>query len=138
MAARGQHQCGNELPRIPHFRHDGKSVLAGKHHIEYDDIEAGGSSFQNVEGRFAGIGHLDLMAFGFQVEAQAVGKVQLVFHYQDATHLDIGSCSTKVLPRPGPSLSAQARPPCRLATERTMYRPSPVPGTRGAAGPRAR
>ena len=57
------------------------------------------------------------------------------FYYQDAAHGRMGSCMTKVLPRPGPSLSAQARPPWRLATERTMYSPRPVPLTRVAPGP---
>ena len=73
-----------------------------------------------LERRFAGVDHLHLVALGLQVEAQPFGEVLLVFDDQNAAHLAIGSCSTNVLPRPGPSLSAQARPPCRLATERTM------------------
>jgi len=43
-----------------------------------------------------------------------------------------------VEPRPGPSLSAQARPPWRLATLRTMNRPRPVPLMRAASGPGTR
>ena len=42
----------------------------------------------------------------------------------------LGSSSVNVLPWPGPSLSANARPPCFLATERTMNSPRPLPFAR--------
>ena len=92
----------------------------------------------NVERRLPGFRHLHLVALGFEVETQSFGQVPLVFHHQNAVHLATGNCSTNVLPCPGPSLSAQARPPCRLTTERTMYRPRPVPLTREASGPGTR
>ena len=97
-----------------------------------------GAGQQPFERGLPGLHHFHLIALGFQIETQALGQVLLVFDYQNSAHLAIGSCSTKVLPCPGPSLSAQARPPCRLATERTMYRPRPVPLTRAASGPGTR
>ena len=42
---------------------------------------------QQLEGRLAGIHDFDLIALGFEVEAQALGEVLLVFDYQDPVHL---------------------------------------------------
>ena len=39
MAARGQHQGGNELAGLPHFGHDGEAVLAGQHDVQHHDVE---------------------------------------------------------------------------------------------------
>ena len=61
--------------------------------------------------------------FGLTPGTRRTHEMLFVFHYQHAAHLvnfTIGSCKMNVLPRPGPSLSAHARPPCRLATDRTM------------------
>ena len=73
-------------------------------------LAAAASGLIQLERSFARFYHLDLVTLGFQVEAQSIGKVLLVFHYQDShsagrVHLMIGSSNTKVLPRPGPSLS---------------------------------
>ena len=43
--------------------------------------------FQCFQRGLAGLRHFHLVAFGLQVEAQAVGQVLLVFHYQDPAHL---------------------------------------------------
>ena len=58
----------------------------------------------------------------------------LVFDDEDAAHCggNTGSCTVNVLPRPGPSLSANTLPPWRATTDRTMKSPRPVPLTRVA------
>ena len=97
-----------------------EAVLAGQHDIEDYQVEARGAGLESIERGFARVRHVYLVAFRFQVEAQAFGQVLLIFHYEDARHLASGNCRTKVLPRPGPSLSAHTLPLWRLATERTM------------------
>ena len=88
---------------------------------------------QPLERGFAVIDDFGGIALGLEVEAQALGKVLLVFDDEHAlrgpAHASVafGSSSVKVLPCPCPSLSANARPPCFLATDRTMNRPSPLP-----------
>src|SRR5688572_20838312 len=82
------------------------------------------------------VDHFDIVPFGFEVEPQAIRQMLLVFHYEDAAHCCAsGSCRVNVLPRPFPSLSAKALPPCRSATDRTMNSPNPVPLTRSATLP---
>ena len=93
---------------------------------------------KQVQRGLAGFHYPHLIAFGLQIEPQTFGEMQFVFHYQDLSHLATGNRRKKVLPSPAPSLSDQARPPCRLATERTMYNPRPVPFTRDASGPGTR
>ena len=109
-------------------------VDARQHHVEDDQIEAGRVGRQPRERLFAGVDHLDVVLLGLEVEAQAVGEVLLVF--DDRIRLiaaaDSGSCTVNVLPRPGPSLSANTLPPWRAITERTMNSPRPVPLTRVA------
>ena len=78
-----------------------------------------------------GDGHL--VAFGLEVETQAVGDVRLVVHDEDAAHAGFdcsatasaspakrGSSTVNVAPWPSPSLCANTRPPCARAIERTM------------------
>src|SRR5262249_33294021 len=89
---------------------------------------------------FAGVDHVSVVALGLEVEPQPLGQVLLVFDDEDALghrapHADagaLGSSSVNVLPRPCPALSANARPPCLRATERTMKRPRPLPFVRTA------
>ena len=97
--------------------------------------KAGPPPQEQLQRRLAGAHHLHRVAFRLEIEPQSLGQVLLVFHHQYSRHFAIGNSTTNVLPRPGPSLSAQARPPWRLATERTMYSPSPVPFTADAMGP---
>src|SRR5580658_605311 len=123
MATRGEHERGHELAGFPHLRDDAESVDAREHDVQDHDVEGSGLGLQLFERGFAGIYQLDLVAFGFQVKTKAFGEVLFVFHDENSAHFvnfTMGSCKMKVLPRPGPSLSAQARPPCRLATDRTM------------------
>ena len=62
-----------------------------------------------------------VMAFGFEVEPEAVGDVLLVLDDEDAAHVvSRGSSSVNVAPRPSPSLCANTRPPCARAIDRTM------------------
>ena len=120
VSARGQDQRRHELTGMAHVRNHFEAALARQHHIEHDDIEILRRRQKQRQCRFTAVDYVDLIAFGFQIEAQAVGQMLLVFHYENAAHFAIGNCSVNVLPCPGPSLSAHARPPWRLATERTM------------------
>ena len=89
------------------------------------------------ERRFARVDHLDVVVLGDQVEPQAFGEMLLVFDDQDPAHGggNSGNCTVNVLPRPGPSLSANTLPPWRAITDRTMNSPRPVPFTRTATAP---
>ena len=138
MAARREHQHGDEQGRGPKLPQHREAILAGKHHVQNNHIEMGSFRQKRVQRSFAGFHHFDAEAFRFQVEAQTFGQRSLVFHHQNSTHDFSGNCTTNVLPLPGPALSAQAFPPCRWATERTMNRPRPVPFTRVANVPGAR
>jgi hypothetical protein len=113
-----------------------KAIAPRQHHVEHHEIDARVGR-EPVEGRLAGGGGLRDVPLGFEVEAEAVGQVLFVFDDEDAAHAagSRGSCSVKVLPWPGPSLSANTRPPCLRATELTMKSPSPVPLTRKAISP---
>ena len=120
MAACRKDQSRDEVAGLPQLRHHREAVFAGQHHVQDHYVEGGRTPCQQIDGGLPGLHRDYLVAFGFEVKAQAVGQVPLVFYHQNTAHGKAGSSSTKVLPRPGPSLSAQARPPCRLATERTM------------------
>src|SRR2546429_5484547 len=72
------------------------------------------------------------VSFGLQVEAQAVRQVRLVLHDQHPAHATVtfrGNSRVTVVPFPAPSLSANTRPPCLRAIDRTMNNPRPVPFT---------
>src|SRR5580700_1318183 len=92
------------------------------------------------------------MSFGLQVELQPLCQVRLVLYHQDAAHDTVafpgnsfsgnslrgnsflgnsflGNSKVTVVPFPAPSLSANTRPPCLRAMERTMNNPRPVPFT---------
>ena len=120
---------------------DGEAVLAGQHHVEHDGVVARAIRQQAIERLLAVAVDVHLVAFGFEVEAQAVGEVRLVFDDQDAAHPSpfdsrplaaraaarsgqapsfCGSSSVNVEPLFSPVLSANTRPPWRLAIERTM------------------
>ena len=113
--------------------HDSKTVFAGQHHVQDDEIECRRvTSRAVVRARLAVIDDLGGVAFGLEVEPQAVGKVLLVFDDEDALHRASGARRARQLQREGaavarPSLSANPFPPCCVATERTMKSPSPVP-----------
>ena len=98
----------------------------------------GRSSRDRVERRLAGVDDVGVVAFGFEIEPQAVGEVLLVFDDEDAAHAGgsaRGSWSgERAAAARAPSLSAKTLPPCLRATERTMKRPRPVPLTRIADG----
>ena len=140
VRAGGQQHHGHELPGRAQAPHDLEAVEAGQHDVEQDDVEAPGPGpDQPLQGGGAILLHLGGEALRLQVQLQAAGQVLLVFDDEDAAHDAFsGSSRVKVLPRPAPRLSANARPPCRRATARTIDRPSPVPRTRArrAAGSR--
>ena len=76
---------------------------------------------EQFERSFACLGDLNGMVLGFKVETQPVGQVPLIFNNQNVAHeccrefegraTEAGSSRVNVLPWPGPSLSANARPP---------------------------
>ncbi len=70
-----------------------------------------------------------LVAFGLEVEPQALGDMQFVFDDQDPAHRcgASGSSMVNVLPRPAPSLSAKALPPCLLHDRLHDEQPEPRP-----------
>ena len=76
---------------------------------------------QPVERLLAVAVDVHLVALGLEVEAEPVGEVGLVFDDEDPAQLIIlGSSSVKVAPLFSPTLSANTRPPCRFAIDRTM------------------
>ena len=86
---------------------DREAVLAGKHHVQHDDIEFFVLGDQALERRFTIAGNFHGVAFGFEVKAQALRQVRLVFDHQHAAHARfLGNSSEMVEPRPSPSLTA--------------------------------
>src|SRR5580692_2298866 len=100
-AAGSQHQHGNEILRGAQLGGDGKTVLAGKHHVEHDGIEllALGSLLvaiffmtvfviaqQQLDGALAISSNFDTVAFGFEIETQTLRDVRFVLHDQNAAH----------------------------------------------------
>ena len=89
-------------------------------------------SDQTVEGGLARFDDIRPVALGFEVEAETLGQVVLVLDDENALSgcrhacVALGSSSVNVLPRPVPSLNANAFPPCRRAANRTMKRPRPL------------
>ncbi len=138
MCARSEHQGGDELTTGAQLGHHRETVFARQHDVKHQQIEIAGFRQKQLERGLTRVHHLGAVTLGLQIEAQAIGQVLFVFDHQDAAHLATGSCRMKVLPCPGPSLSAHARPPCRRATERTMNKPRPVPFTRVLSGPGVR
>src|SRR5436305_2491673 len=137
-SARRQHQRGHELPGLAELGDHGEAVLTRQHYVEDDNVERLRAAEEHLESRLTVAHHFDGISFSLEVEPQPFGEVLLVFHHQYSRHLAIGNSTTNVLPFPGPSLSAHALPPWRLATERTMYNPSPVPFTADANCPGTR
>ena len=127
--ARRQHQDRHIVAFAPQVARHIESVDARQHHVEHDEIDRVFGGSNAVQRLLAGVDDLGVVTFGFEIEAEPVGQVELVFDDENSAHAEgaVGSCSVKVLPCPGPGLSANTRPPCFLATELTMNRPSPVP-----------
>ena len=144
-AARRQHQHRHELLRFAQLADDGEAILARQHDVEDDQVERRRRlAEQPRQRRLAGLDDVGDVAFRLEVEAQAFGEVLLVFDDEDAVPRFVarrkrrlghasaafGRRSVNVLPWPWPRLSANARPPCLCATERTMKRPRPLPFAR--------
>ena len=95
---------------------DREAVVARQHDVEHDEIEPRSArAEQSLERAFAGLDDLGVVPFGFEVEPQPFGEVQLVFDDEDALHVRLpapsAAASVSVLPCPAPALSANARPP---------------------------
>src|SRR4029453_15189318 len=131
------HEDWHELSDVAELGDDREAVLARQHHVEDDEIEgAADPPGQPLERRLAGLDYLDVVSFGLEVESNPLGEMLFVLDDQHTRGVHasaaFGSSSVKVLPRPVPSLSAKARPPCLRATDRTMKRPRPLPFARTA------
>src|SRR5262249_12398707 len=117
---------------------DREAILARQHHVEDDEVERRcGLADQALDGGLAGLDDRGFVAFGLEVEPQPIGEMLFVLDNQDAGHHwaaspALGSINVNVLPCPAPRLSANARPPCFFATDRTMKSPSPLPFVRAA------
>ena len=134
--SRGEHQHRDELAALAQLGRHREAIDSRQHDVEDDGLDCRLLRKAGERG-LACLHHLGQMTFGLEVEPQPLGQVPFVFDDQDSAHTSgaIGSESVNVLPWPGPPLSATTRPPCLRATERTMYRPSPVPFTRVVAIP---
>ena len=142
-AARGQHQHRHVMPGGAQLLRHREAVLARQHHVEHDGVVAVAIGQQPIERLLAVAIDVHRVALGFEIEPQAFGQVRFVFDDQDAAHpstrrralasgplasvrsrstgpLARGSSSVNVEPLPSPALSANTRPPWRLAIERTM------------------
>ena len=69
MPARRQHQRGNELSRLAHFRHDRESVFARQHDVEYNHIGRSRLRQQVRKRLLPALGNLHLVTFRFEIEA---------------------------------------------------------------------
>src|SRR5271156_2229700 len=106
-AARGENQNGNVIVSFAQGGDDGETVFAGEHYVQHDDVEFFVLGDEAIEGGFAVAGNFDGVAFGFEVEAQALGEVRFVFDHQHAAHATfLGNSREMVEPRPSPSLAA--------------------------------
>ena len=110
-----------------------EAVLARQHHVEDHDVHRQLVVEEQRQRVLAVVGDGHFVAFGLEVEAQAVGEMRLVVHDEDAAHADLGcnatasaspakrgSSTVNVAPCPSPSLCANTRPPCARAMDRTM------------------
>ena len=95
---------------------------AGHHDIGDDQVERAGMFIPLLERGHARRGLGDLVAQSSQDEADEVAQRTLVFDDEEVAHFAFirGNSSVKVAPLPSPVLSANTRPPCALAIERTM------------------
>src|SRR5205823_2989361 len=121
------HEDGDEVLFLPELAHDGEAVFSRQHDVEHDEIEMLRGIQKVRERALPVVEHFRGEALRLEVEAQPLRQVMLVFDNQDPLrHVDqadaeaAGSCSVNVLPCPCPALSANALPPCFLATEFTM------------------
>ena len=122
---RREHQNRHEIALGAQRARHVEAVLAGQPHVEHHGIELVALDPQQGHGGGAIAFDVHVVAIGGEVEAQALGDVLLIFDDQDAAHAtrsgaSLGNSSVNVAPSPSPWLSANTRPPCWRAIERTM------------------
>src|SRR6202049_4595460 len=118
------------LPGGPQVRYHAEAVFSRQHDVQHHRIEILFLLEQAIGGRFAISHHFRRVPFGFQIKAQPLRQVRLIFHHEDSAHAShLGSSSTMVVPSPSPPLSAKTLPPCFFAMAFTINRPNPVPFT---------
>ena len=83
---RGQHQHRHEPVRLAQLAGDVEAIDAGQHDIQDHDVRVRAVAQQVLERRFAIVEHGDLVAFGFEIEAQPLRQVRLVLDDQDLAH----------------------------------------------------
>ena len=69
------------------FGHHLETVFAGKHHIQDNGVEGFALREYQLQRRLTISGDNRLMAFGFKIEAQALGQMLLVFDQEYPAHL---------------------------------------------------
>src|SRR5262245_52967548 len=156
FAAGGEDEDRDLAPFLAQRPQHPVPVHPRQHEVEDDEVGSRRAGAHQALG--AVVGNLDLVALDFEVVAETVGEIAVVFDHQDALHESArsvagsglgtgpdvddgavgagaaGSSSTNRAPPPG-ALSTQTRPRCSVASSRTTDRPMPVPAT---AEPRSR
>src|SRR5205823_3986914 len=103
VAARGQHQDGDEILAGPQFRSDRKTILAGKHHVEDNRVEI--AVAEKLQSALAIRRYIHRVPLRFEVKAKTFCEVGFVLDDQHMAHALLrGSSSVTVVPRPSPSL----------------------------------
>src|SRR5215472_17128050 len=123
----GEHENRRAAAAAAEIAADFKSILAGQHDVEHDQIEL--VLLGAAEGVGAVGGDLDLIAFHLEIVFEAQRDGGFVFSDQDAGHARLpraGSNMVNSLPCPG-SLATTICPPCAATMWRTIARPSPDP-----------
>ena len=83
VGARGEHEDGEVKLLRTQSADDLKAVLAGEHDVEQDGAEVV-FGFEQIEEGFGAVGEMTgAIAFGFEVEEQALGEVFFVFDEDD-------------------------------------------------------
>ena len=82
-AARRQHQHRHVVAFGAQLLDDREAVLAGQHDVEHHGVVPRAIREQPIERLLAVAVDIDLVPFGFEVEAKAVGEMRLVFDDQD-------------------------------------------------------
>src|SRR6266576_4388613 len=127
-----EHEQGNIITRCAQCAGHGEPIFSRQHHIQNERIEIPTVFQEQLQRLFTVAAHLHGITLRLQVKAKPFGQMCFIFHDQDPRHTwyTLGRRSVNVLPRPAPSLWADASPPWRRAMDRTMNNPRPVPFTR--------
>jgi hypothetical protein len=90
-SASGEHEDGHVILFSPQQGSNVKAAFAREHHVENHGVEALFIGNEALQGGFSVGGDFDGVAFGLQVEPQALGEMRFVFDDQDAAHATLSS-----------------------------------------------